>query len=230
MIALPAIAALLQFATPIQPGETETAQAGSTSRGGMVSRATAADLGVLRCATGQAMVGVRSSASGALLGVQLVCATLRCGADGRCAWSQGSYGGIVGQIGAGAVTQACPADSVATGFRASTAAGGAYVADVQIECGRASAAGAARVVRVAGGRTLTAHAVGGGAAGSCATTGATALTYAKGRLRNGASIVQAISFYCADRVPFRPSAAAPTTVATKPPQQKKPEAQASAER
>jgi hypothetical protein len=116
--------------SPPRAGEQETAQAGGgTGRFSFV--------GALRCAEGQAIVGVRTAQGPLLNGLALGCAEIGCEA-GQCRWRAERlvWSGSAGQRSGEEAALVCPAAAAVAGFRADVVAvaGGTAVRSIAIEC------------------------------------------------------------------------------------------------
>ncbi|MBI1355045.1 MAG: hypothetical protein GC160_11920 [Acidobacteria bacterium] len=200
------------------PKEVDTEQVGGIAAGRLIMDLQRSQLGVLRCQAGEAFVALKLRHGSAVDFLQIGCAPVEC-RDGRCSWQRATWAASAGSKGGGFVTvdQSCPADSVITGFNAATNFAGAFAYDLQIECSRMagrppiSFINGLTVVPVATGSAVYAQrrdeTTGRPVAleqpsvrASCRSESATAVSYAMGRYGvQPTPVVQALSFYCADR-------------------------------
>jgi hypothetical protein len=128
LASVPASAQLL--VSPPRAGEQETGQAGGgTGRFGFV--------GALRCADGQAIVGVRTAQGPLLNRLELGCAPVGCEA-GQCRWRTDrlEWAAGAGPRSGEEATLLCPAVAAVAGFRAQVVAvtGGTAVRGLAVEC------------------------------------------------------------------------------------------------
>lgn len=197
--------------TPVLRGEIDSDQVGSSFRG--VRRP---QMGVLRCQAGEAWVALKIKRGNAIDGVQIGCAPVQCGGNG-CRWSSANWAGMAGRFHMGGnveIHQACPADSIVTGFRGESNLQGMYAYDLQIECGRMAGRPPTSFVTgytdipVTPANRILANRLDGltrralppprsEVRASCPDAGATALSYAMGAYSPmRIPVVQTISIYC----------------------------------